>query len=152
MYGTAWVYGDARVYGDAWVYGNAWVYGDAWVYGNAQVYGNAWVYGDAWVYGNAQVYGNARVYGDAWKTSPLYIQGTKYAAYMCDSRRFAVGCQRYTFAGWHKFWREIAKRNGFTKEEQKEYIMYFNLACERYGKVEYKVSFEDESGKGEVDE
>ena len=102
--------------------------------------------------GNAWVSGEAQVYGNAWETSPLYIQGTKCAAYMCDSRRFAVGCQKYTFAGWHKFWRKIAANNGFTEAEQKEYIMYFNLACERYGKTEYKVSFEDESGNEDIDE
>lgn len=92
------------------------------------------------------------MYGDAWVKSPLYIQGTSYAAYMYDSRRFAVGCQRYTFEGWHKFWRRIAAKNGLTAEEQREYIMYFNLACDRYGKPECKVSFDDDSGNGEVDE
>ena len=114
--------------------------------------GAAWVYGDAWVYGNARVFGDAQVYGDAWEKSPLYIQGTNYAAYMFTAEKFAVGCQHYTFAGWNRFWRKIAERYNFTEAEQREYIAYFNLACDRYGKEEYKISFDDDSGNAEVDE
>ena len=102
--------------------GNAWVSGNARVSGDAQVYGNARVYGDAWVSGNARVSGDARVYGNAWESSPLYIQGTKYAAYMFTANKFAVGCQRYTFDGWHKFWRKIAERHGFTEADRKSVV------------------------------
>jgi hypothetical protein len=107
---------------------------------------SSWVSGDAWVHGDA------RVSGDAWGKSPLYIQGTRFAAYMCAANKFAVGCQRYTFAGWHRFWRRIAERNGFTGEEQREYIAYFNLACDRYGKQEFKVDFDGSTGAEDVDE
>ena len=71
---------------------------------------------------------------------------------MFTANKFAVGCQRYTFDGWHKFWRKIAERHGFTEAEQREYIAYFNLACERYGKEEYKVSFDDDTGNSEMEE
>ena len=152
VYGDAWVYGGARVHGNAWVYGDACVCGDARVYGEARVSGAARVYGNASVSGNAKVRGNAMVRGGVWKTSPLYIQGTRFEAYMHSENKFAVGCQHYTFEGWHKLWRRIAKQNEFTEAEQREYIAYFNLACERYGKEQYKVSFEDNSGCEEVDE
>jgi hypothetical protein len=136
----------------SWVSGDAWVHGDARVSGDAWVSGNARVSGDAQVSGNARVYGDAQVYGNAWGKSPLYIQGTRFAAYMCAANKFAVGCQRYTFAGWHRFWRRIAERNGFTGEEQREYIAYFNLACDRYGKQEFKVDFDGSTGAEDVDE
>ena len=117
--------------------------GDAWVSGDARVYGNAQVCGDA------QVYGDARVYGDAWEKSPLYIQGTKYAFYMATANKVGCGCQVFTFAGWHKFWRKIAAKFGMTEAEQAEYVSYFNLACERYGKLEFKIDLTDGSGDEE---
>ena len=155
--GNAWVYGDAQVYGDARVYGDAQVYSNARVYGNAQVYSNAQVYGDARVYGDAQVYGNARVYDNAWEKSPLYIQGTHYAFYMATANKVGCGCQVFTFAGWHEHWRKIAAKFGMTEEEQVEYVGYFNLACERYGKLEFKIDLTDGSGgeeptEGEVED
>ena len=127
-------------YGDAWVYGNAQVCGDARVHGNAQVFGNAQVCGDAWVYGNA------------WEKSPLYIQGTRYAFYMATANKVGCGCQIFTFAGWHKHWRKIAVKFGMTEAEQTEYVSYFNLACERYGKTEFKIDLLDGSCDEELDE
>ena len=113
------------------------------------MYGDAWVSGDARVYGNAWVYGNARVYGNAWEKSPLYIQGTKYAFYMAAANKAGCGCQVFTFAGWHKFWRKIAAKFDMTEAEQAEYVSYFNLACERYGKLEFKIDLTDGSGDEE---
>ena len=155
--GDAQVYGDAQVSGNALVYGNARVCGDAQVSGNALVYGNAQVYGDARVYGDAQVYGNARVYDNAWEKSPLYIQGTHYAFYMATANKVGCGCQVFTFAGWHEHWRKIAAKFDMTEEEQVEYVGYFNLACERYGKLEFKIDLTDGSGgeeptEGEVED
>ena len=141
--------GDAWVFGDAQVYGNARVSGDAWVFGNARVSGGAQVYGGARVSGNARVSGDARVFGDTWKKSPLYIQGTKYAFYMATADKVGCGCQVFTFAGWHKFWRKIAVKFGMTEAEQTEYVSYFNLACERYGKLEFKIDLTDGSGDEE---
>ncbi len=111
--------------------------------GDAQVFGNAQVYGDA------RVFGNAQVYGDTWEKSPLYIQGTKYAFYMAAANKVGCGCQVFTFAGWHKFWRKIAAKFGMTEVEQTEYVSYFNLACERYGKLEFKIDLTDGSGDEE---
>ena len=112
--------------------------------------------GDAWVSGDARVYGNAQVRGDAWEKSPLYIQGTHYAFYMATANKVGCGCQIFTFAGWHKHWRKIAIRFGMTEAEQTEYVSYFNLACERYGKLEFKIDLTDGSGnddpKSEVDD
>ena len=116
---------------------------------NLDQYGDAWVSGDAWVFGNARVYGNAQVCGDVWGKSPLYIQGTKYAFYMAAANKVGCGCQVFTFAGWHKFWRKIAAKFGMTEAEQAEYVSYFNLACERYGKLEFKIDLTDGSGDEE---
>lgn len=119
--------------------GDAWVSGDAVVSGNAKVYGNAVVSGNAKVYGDAMVSGDAWVCDGAWATSPLYIQGTKYALYMVSENKVGCGCQIFTFKGWHKNWRRIAARFGMSEAEQAEYVNYFNLACERYGKAKYKI-------------
>lgn len=110
---------------------------------------NAWVSGNAQVYGNAWVSGNARVYGDAWEKSPLYIRGTHYAFYMATANKVGCGCQIFTFAGWHKHWRKIAIKFGMTEAEQTEYVGYFNLACERYRKTEFKIDLLDGSGDEE---
>ena len=142
--GDAWVSGDAWVYGAARVYGDACVYGAARVSGDARVYGDARVSGAACVYGAACVSGAACVYGDAWERSPLYIQGSRYAFYMASAHKVGVGCQIFSFAGWHKLWKTIATKFDFTSDEQKEYIGYFNLACDRYGKEEYKVEYTDD--------
>ena len=99
--------------------------------------------GDAWVSDCAQVY------GDAWEKSPLYIQGTKYAFYMAAANKVGCGCQVFTFAGWHKHWRKIAVKFKMTEAEQTEYVSYFNLACERYGKLEFKIDLTDGSGDEE---
>ena len=107
------------------------------------------MYGDARVYGDAWVSGNARVSGDAWEKSPLYIQGTKYAFYMASANKVGCGCQVFTFAGWHKFWRRIAAKFGMTEAEQAEYVSYFNLACERYNKAEFRIDLTDGSGDEE---
>ena len=93
--------------------------------------------------------GDAQVYGDAWEKSPLYIQGTKYAFYMATANKVGCGCQVFTFAGWHKIWRKIAAKFGMTEAEQAEYVSYFNLACERYGKLEFKIDLTDGSGDEE---
>lgn len=97
-------------------------------------------------YGDARVSGNARVSGDAWDKSPLYIQGTVYALYMATKSKVGCGCQVFTFAGWERHWREIAEKYNMTEEQQQEYVTYFNLACERYGKTECKIDIADESG------
>jgi hypothetical protein len=143
------VYDDAQVCGDARVYGNAWVYDDAQVCGDARVSGGARVCGNARVSGDARVYGNAWVSGGAWEKSPLYIQGAKYPFYMAAANKVGCGCQVFTFAGWHKFWRKIAAKFDMTEAEQTEYVSYFNLACERYGKLEFKIDLTDGSGDEE---
>lgn len=135
--------GDAWVYGDAQVFGDAWVYGDAWVCGNARVYGNARVCGNARVFGNAQVRGDARVYGDAWVGSPLYIQGRAYSFSACTKNKIKIGCQIHSFSAWKRNWKRIAKENNFPKESWKEYALYFNLACDLYGKEKYKIDLKE---------
>ena len=129
--------------GNAWVYGDAEVYGNARVYGNAQVYGDAEVYGNAWVCGNAQVYGDAEVYGNAWVCSPLYIQGRVYSFSACTKNKIKIGCQIHSFSAWKRNWKRIAKENDFPKESWKEYALYFNLACDLYGKEKYKIDLKE---------
>ncbi len=124
---------------------------EAWVCGQAVVYAQAVVRDVAWVCGQAVVRGQAVLYGGIWEKSPLYIQGTRYPAYICTPDKFAIGCQHYTFAGWNRFWKRIAKKYAFT-EEVREYIAYFNLACDRYGKQEYKILDLEATGNGEVDD
>jgi len=113
--------------GNCWVSGDALVYGNALVYGDALVYGNARVYGDALVYGNARVYGNALVYGDAWVSSPLYIQGSRFALTNCKYGYIQIGCECHSFKEWEKLGVGIAKKNGFTKEQIDEYREYIKL-------------------------
>lgn len=97
--------------------------------------------GNAWVSGNAWVYGDARVLDGKWEWSPLYIQGSRYALYMATPNKVGVGCKILTFAGWHRGWRKIAERFGLAEAEQREYIAYFNLACDRYGGEKYKIAW-----------
>ena len=123
--------------GDAWVYGNARVYGDALVYGDARVCGNARVFG------NAQVRGDVLVYGDAWVGSPLYIQGRAYSFSACTKNKIKIGCQIHSFSAWKRNWKRIAKENDFPKESWKEYALYFNLACDLYGKEKYKIDLKE---------
>ena len=105
--------------------------------------GSAWVYGDAEVYGNAQVYGDAEVYGNAWVCSPLYIQGRVYSFSACTKNKIKIGCQIHSFSAWKKRWKRIAKENDFPKESWKEYALYFNLACDLYGKEKYKIDLKE---------
>lgn len=104
-----------------------------------------------WIEGekNLDQSGNARVFGDAWEKSPLYIQGTHYTFYMATANKVGCGCQIFTFAGWNKHWRKIAVKFKMTEAEQTEYVSYFNLACERYGKLEFKIDLTDGSGNDE---
>jgi carbonic anhydrase/acetyltransferase-like protein (isoleucine patch superfamily) len=128
--GDAWVFGNARVFGNAWVFGNARVFGNAQVSGNARVSGNAQVSGDARVFGNAQVFGNARVSGDAWEKTPLYIQGSRHAAYWAKKGVLGIGCQQYPIEEWRARYEEIGKKSGYSEAEIKEYgrhIRYFWL-------------------------
>ena len=117
--------------------------GDAWVYGNAQVYGDARVSDNARVSGDARVYGNAQVYGDAWVCSPLYIQGKAYSFSACAKNKIKIGCQIHSFSAWKRSWKRIAKENDFPKENWKEYAIYFNLACDLYGKEKYKIDLKE---------
>ena len=105
--------------------------------------GNAWVYGNARVYGNALVCGDARVYGDAWVYSPLYIQGKAYSFSACTKNKIKIGCQIHSFSAWKRNWKRVAKENNFPKESWKEYALYFNLACDLYGKEKYKIDLKE---------
>lgn len=149
--GSAWVYGDARVYGDAWVCGNTCVYshtqisgsaqvsGDTQVYGDARVCGNARISDRAWVCGDARISGNARISGDAliiggcWERSPLQIHGTRFFFNISSPKHITIGCKTRTIQEWVNTYQDAFIASKFTKEEQAEYIAYFNLALEFYG-------------------
>lgn len=88
---------------------------------------------------NISFYGDAWVYGDAWKESPLYIHGTKFCFCICSKNEIKIGCHVHSFAAWKRNWKRIAKENGFPDEKIKEYILYFNMACDLYGKEKYKI-------------
>ncbi len=100
--------------------------------------GNCWVYNNAKVYGNAEIYGCVVIYNGKWAKSPLYIQGTKWAFYVSSENTITTGCQIHTFEEWQKNYKQIAETHGGL-EVLTEYIRYFNLACEMYGKEEYKI-------------
>ena len=68
--------------------------------------------------------------------------------YAATKNKIGIGCQIHTYAAWHKCWRKVADVHNFTVDEQREYIMYFNLACELYGKQKYKVAVP--TGEGQV--
>lgn len=115
-----------------------------WIESEKNLFGNAWVYGDARVYGNARVSGNALVSGGAWKTSPLYIQGSKWPAYMSAPDVFTIGCQSHTLEYWGEHYKAIARANG-AEDIIGEYMEYYNIAVKRYGKKEDKPCKQTES-------
>ena len=118
---NAQVCGDARVFGDAQVFDNAQVCGDA------RVSGNAWVFGDAQVCGDARVSGNAWVSGDAWDQSPLYIQGSRHALTNSRKGHIQIGCHERTFEDWKKHGKAIARVEGYTSAQIKEYGQLVDL-------------------------
>ena len=144
VYNNAKVYDNAKIYGDAIICGNAEIYGNAKIYGNAVIRGNAEIHGNAVIYGNAEIYGNAVIYNGKWDKSPLYIQGTKWAFYVSSENTITTGCQIHTFEEWQKNYKQIAKEHDGL-EVLTEYIRYFNLACEMYGKEEYKIDLKEEA-------
>jgi hypothetical protein len=98
------------------------------VYGYAQVSGNARVCGYAQVSGDAQVSGNARVCGDAWVETPLFIQGTKHGVSNSAYGKLSIGCITLTFAEWKEQYKIIAKSEGYTEKQIKEYGELIKLA------------------------
>lgn len=111
---------------------------------------NCWVRDDATVYNNARICGNAEICGNAvicggkWDKSPLYIQGTKWAFYVSSENTITTGCQTHTYEEWQKNYKQIAEEHGGL-EVLTEYIRYFNLACEMYGKEEYKIDLKEKA-------
>ncbi len=118
--------------------------GNRWVYNNAKVYDNAEICGNAEIHGNAEIYGCAKIYNGKWDKSHLYIQGTKWAFYVSSENTITTGCQIHTFEEWQKNYKQIAKEHDGL-EVLTEYIRYFNLACEMYGKEEYKIDLKEEA-------
>ena len=112
--------------------------------GNCWVYNNAMGYDYAEIHGNAEIYGCAEIYNGKWDKSPLYIQGTKWAFYVSSENTITTGCQIHTFEEWQKNYKQIAKEHDGL-EVLTEYIRYFNLACEMYGKEEYKIDLKEEA-------
>ena len=156
IYGNAIIYGNAVICGNAVIRGNAEIYGDAVICGNAVIRGNAEIYGNARIFGRAVIRGNAEIFGDAvicgnavirggkWDKSPLYIQGTKWAFYVSSENTVTTGCQTHTYEEWQKNYKQIAEEHGGL-EVLTEYIRYFNLACEMYGKEEYKIDLKEKA-------
>ncbi len=101
--------------------------GGGWVQNTATVAETAYVGPDAHVYGNARVYGSAHVYGGEWEASPLYVQGSWYAATNCAPGEIQIGCKGHPFAWWRKHGLALARREGFTPERVKEYRAIVNL-------------------------
>ena len=60
--------------------------------------------------------------------------------YAATKNKIGIGCQIHSYAAWSKCYCKVAEKYGFSDAEQREYIMYFNIACELYGKQKYKVS------------
>ncbi len=118
--------------------------GNCWIYNNAKICGCARIYGNAVIFGNAVIYGNAEIYNGKWDKSPLYIQGTKWAFYVSSENTITIGCQIHTFEEWQKNYKQIAEKHDGL-EVLTEYIRYFNLACEMYGKEEYKIDLKEEA-------
>ena len=118
--------------------------GNRWVYNNAKVYDNAEICGNAEIHGNAEIYGCAKIYNGKWDKSHLYIQGTKWAFYVSSENTITTGCQIHTFEEWQKNYKQIAEEHDGL-EALTEYIRYFNLACEMYGKEEYKIDLKEEA-------
>lgn len=136
--------------GNCWVYDNTKVYNNAEIRDNARIFGNVRICGNARIFGNAEIYGNAIIFGNAvihrgkWDKPPLYIQGTKWAFYVSSENTITTGCQTHTYEEWQKNYKQIAEEHGGL-EVLTEYIRYFNLACEMYGKEEYKIDLKEEA-------
>lgn len=79
------------------------------------------------VYGNAQVSGDARVSGNAWEKSPLFIIGTKHSLTNCKKGFIQIGRHCKEIDWWLKNGVEVAKKEGYTPEEIKEYREYVKL-------------------------
>lgn len=124
--------------------GDCWVYDNAIVRDNAVVCNNAMVRDNAEIYGYAEIRNFAKIYGGKWGKSPLYIQGTKWAFYVSSENTITIGCQIHTFEEWQKNYKQIAEKHDGL-EVLTEYIRYFNLACEMYGKEEYKIDLKEEA-------
>ena len=152
--GNCWVYYNAMVYGNAVIRGcaeirdnaricdNAVIHGCAEIYGRAVIRGYAVIHGYAEIYGNAVICNNARIRGGKWDKTPLYIQGTKWEFYVSSENTITTGCQTHTYEEWQKNYKQIAEEHD-ELEALTEYIRYFNLACEMYGKKEYKIDLKE---------
>jgi len=126
------VYNDAVVYGDAEIYDKAYIYGDAKVYGKAIICGEAEINGDAQICGETNINSNVNIYGSVWHVPPLQIQGTKYFFYVSSKDSITVGCLTKTINEWLSSYKAEFDKHHFTKEQQTEYILYFNLAARLY--------------------
>ena len=102
-----------------------WLHKGAKVDNETQIAENAIVWGR--VSGNARVHGNAWVHGDAWGTSPLYIQGSRFALTNAMRGHIQIGCYCLTFSEWERRGMELARENKFTADEIREYRAYIEL-------------------------
>lgn len=103
---------------------------------------NAWVYGDAWVYDDAWVYGGS------WKTSPCYINGTRWSVNISSPGTVRIGCQDHTWQEWHDRYQEISSEHN-AGDVLEEYIRYFNLLCDMYGHADCRIlRVDDEALRG----
>jgi hypothetical protein len=134
--------GNAHVSGDAKISGNACVSGDA------EVSGNARVLGDAEVSGNAEIH-DALMCGGFWEKSPLQIRGSLYLFNVAGKNQIAVGCHIKTVEEWRDIYKNKFVEYRFTKDEQREYLLYFNLASALYG-FGFTLPLPDEEQRQEI--
>ena len=100
------------------------------------------------VSGNAWVYGDARVSGNAWDVSPLYIQGSKWSVCVPQKGFLKVGCQCYSMEEWRTVWKDVARAHD-AQDLVQEYVLYYNLAAQRYGYPLLDISDNQQQNKTE---
>ena len=101
--------------------------GDGWVSNNAHIDNSAFIGENAWISDYARIYGNAKIYGNTWKTSPLYIQGSKWSLTNCKYGYIQIGCHCKSIDWWVANGLSIAKIENMSDDEINEYTAYIKL-------------------------
>lgn len=122
------VTGNARICSNARVGGESYVDGDTRIGGFATVGGAAHVVGKSHITGHAYVCCNARIVGGKWSTSPLFIVGSRHSITNSKPGHVTIGCLTKPFKWWlSKEAIAVAKLNGYTKEQIREYREYIKV-------------------------
>jgi hypothetical protein len=74
------------------------------------------------------VYGNAQLISGSWTIIPLSITGCSYIVNVVGKGQIAIGCKVHTVAEWQKLGKRLAKLEGLTAKELREFKDAFAFA------------------------